>query len=247
MSKGNKLKNVDVFLPCFVDQCYPQTGWNMIKVLEFLGCKVNYPEKQTCCGQPAYNAGFFDEAATVATKFLSDFPKEKYIIMPSASCVGMVRNGYGTLFKQSSHVLEYKRVSKYTYEFTEFLTEVMHLDKLPGSKFPHKVTYHDSCSGIRECGIKQGPRKLLSNVEGIELIEMNGTETCCGFGGTFSVKFDSISTAMTEQKVNNALETGAEYIVSTDWSCLMTMDAYIQKNNLNIKTIHIVDVLASGW
>ncbi|MFD2247340.1 (Fe-S)-binding protein [Pontibacter ruber] len=240
---------VDIFIPCFVDQLFPETGMNMVKVLERVGCEVNYNPNQTCCGQPAFNAGFFDEAREVATKFLDDFSNETshYIVAPSASCVGMVRNAYQDIFVKSSNLVKYRTMQKKVYEFTEFLTDVLGVTSIPGASLPGVYTYHDSCSALRECHIKAGPRALLSNVEGLDLVEMVDNETCCGFGGTFAVKFEAISVAMAEQKVENALATGADYIVSTDSSCLMHLEAYIQKQKKPIRTMHIADVLASGW
>lgn len=244
-----KKNKIDIFIPCFVDQCYPETGFNMVKVLEKLGCKVNYNPNQTCCGQPAFNAGFFDDAKEVAVKFLDDFSNDDkhYVVAPSASCVGMVRNSYNQLFDGSARYLDYKKLQKHTYELSEFLINVLKVEKIEGAKLKAKVTYHDSCSGLRECCIKEGPRKLLKNVDGIELLEMKDNEVCCGFGGTFAVKFEPISVGMAEQKVENALATGAEIIVSTDSSCLMQLDGYIQNKKLPIKVMHLADVLASGW
>lgn len=236
-------------MPCFVDQLFPDTAMNMVKVLEKAGCEVRYNPNQTCCGQPAFNAGFFNEAREVADKFLDDFSSETshYIVAPSASCVGMVRNAYQDIFVKSSKLVKYRAMQKKVYELTEFLTDVMGITRIDGAALPGRYTYHDSCSALRECGIKAGPRELLSNVAGLELVEMEDSETCCGFGGTFAVKFEAISTAMAEQKVDNAIATGADYIVSTDSSCLMHLEAYIQKQNKPIKTMHIADVLASGW
>ena len=237
---------VQLFIPCFVDQLYPQTAFNMVKVLEKACCDVEYNTNQTCCGQPAYNAGFWEDAKKVATKFLKDFEGTDYIVAPSASCVGFVRNYYNTLFENSSLHNNVKDVSKRIFEFTEFLTNVLRIENF-GATLNAKATYHDSCAGLRECKIKEGPRKLLDKVKGLELIEMADNETCCGFGGSFAVKFEAISIAMADQKVNNALNTGAEYIISTDLSCLMHLDGYITKRELPIKTMHIADVLASGW
>ncbi|KAA9036356.1 (Fe-S)-binding protein [Ginsengibacter hankyongi] len=237
---------VQLFIPCFVDQLYPQTAFNMVKVLEKACCDVEYNTNQTCCGQPAYNAGFWEDAKKVATKFLKDFEGTDYIVAPSASCVGFVRNYYNTLFENSSLHNNVKDVSKRIFEFTEFLTNILRIENF-GATLNAKATYHDSCAGLRECKIKEGPRKLLDKVRGLELIEMADNETCCGFGGSFAVKFEAISIAMADQKVNNALNTGAEYIISTDLSCLMHLDGYITKKELPIKTMHIADVLASGW
>jgi len=237
---------VQLFIPCFVDQLYPQTAFNMVKVLEKACCDVEYNTNQTCCGQPAFNAGFWEDAKQVAAKFIKDFEGTDYIVAPSASCVGFVRNYYNTLFENSSLHNNVKDLSKRIYEFTEFLTDVLRIDNY-GAVLDAKATYHDSCAALRECKIKEGPRKLLGKVKGLELIEMADNETCCGFGGSFAVKFESISIAMADQKVNHALNTGAEYIISTDLSCLMHLDGYITKKELPIKTMHIADVLASGW
>ena len=237
---------VQLFIPCFVDQLYPQTAFNMIKVLEKAGCDVMYNTNQTCCGQPAFNAGFWDESRSVAKKFIKDFDSVDYVVAPSASCVGFVKNYYPTLFENSTSLNSVKQLGKRIFEFTAFLTDVLKIENF-GAELIAKATYHDSCAALRECKIKEGPRKLLSFVKGLELVEMNDNETCCGFGGTFSVKFEAISIGMADQKIKNALATGAEYIISTDLSCLMQLQGYITKNDLPLKTMHIADVLASGW
>lgn len=237
---------VQLFIPCFVDQLYPQTAFNMVKVLEMACCDVYYNENQTCCGQPAFNAGFIAECKSVAAKFIQDFDNEDYIVAPSASCVGFVRNYYSQLFENSSQHNVIKNLSGRLFEFTEFLTDVLKIEQF-GAVLNGKAVFHDSCAGLRECKIKEGPRRLLQHVRGLDLMEMDHTETCCGFGGTFAVKFDSISTAMAEQKINNAINTGADHIISTDLSCLMHLQGVIDKRELHIKTMHIADVLASGW
>ncbi|HEY8400117.1 MAG TPA: (Fe-S)-binding protein [Cytophagaceae bacterium] len=239
---------VDIFIPCFVDQVYPNTGMNMVKVLESLGCEVNYIPTQTCCGQPAFNAGFFDEAKDVAVKFVNEFAKNnRYIVAPSASCVGMIRNNYIRLFENSSYLYEYRKVQRNIYEFTEFLVDVLKVTRIEGAELDAVATYHDSCSALRECLIKTGPRQLLKNVRGLKLVEMKDCETCCGFGGTFAVKFEPISVGMAEQKIDNALAAEAEIIISTDSSCLMHLQGYTEKQNKKVKLMHIADVLASGW
>jgi L-lactate dehydrogenase complex protein LldE len=237
--------NIQLFIPCFVDQLYPQTAFNMIAVLEKAGCSVSYNTKQTCCGQPAFNAGFWDEARTVCTKFLKDFSGAEYIVAPSASCVGFVRNYYRKLFENTSYHNDVKAIPENIFEFSEFLVNKLGITKF-GAELVGKATYHDSCAGLRECKIKGEPRKLLQNVKGLEIVEMEDVETCCGFGGTFAVKFSSISIAMAEQKVEHALATGAQYIISTDVSCLMHLQGYIDNKGYNLKTMHIADVLASG-
>lgn len=236
---------VDIFIPCFIDQVYPETGFNMVRILEKLGIGVHYNTNQTCCGQMAFNAGYWDEAKAMGEKFIRDFPNDRYVVSPSASCAGMVRNYYDELFYNTALHNEYRQLKRNMYEFSDFLVNVLKITNI-GAEFPHKVTYHDSCAALREYGIKDEPRVLLNNVKGLELIEMKDTETCCGFGGTFAVKHEPISTAMDEQKVLNAMDTGAEYITSTDSSCLMHQQGYIDKKGLGIKTIHLIDILAAG-
>jgi L-lactate dehydrogenase complex protein LldE len=237
---------VQIFIPCFIDQLYPETAFNMVKVLEKAGCSVVYNTEQTCCGQPAFNAGFREDAREVCIKFLGDFSGTDYIVSPSASCAGFVKNYYPILFLDSAHNKEVKQIAKRIYEFSDFLVNVLKVDQFP-SELYGRATYHDSCAALRECKIKMEPRKLLSNVRGLDLVEMNDVETCCGFGGTFAVKFESISLAMADQKVHHALETGAEFMISTDMSCLMHLDGYIRHKDLPIKTMHLADVLAHGW
>jgi L-lactate dehydrogenase complex protein LldE len=237
---------VQIFVPCFVDQLYPQTAMNMVKILEKAGCEVSYNPNQTCCGQPAFNAGFWEDAKEVCSKFLKDFDSNEIIVGPSASCVGFVKNYYSRLFDNSSVHNEVKAISENIFELSDFLVNKLNVTSF-GAKFPGKATYHDSCAGLRECKIKNEPRQLLANVEGLELTELKDVETCCGFGGTFAVKFGAISAAMAEQKVENALATGAEYLISTDASCLMHLQGYIDGKKYSLKTMHIADVLTSGW
>ncbi len=237
---------VDIFIPCFIDQLYPETGESFVKILKLAGCEVNYNPEQTCCGQPSFNSGYWKETKTLAVKFINDFQSAEIIVSPSASCTGFIKNYYKKLFEEDKSQLEkVNELIPRIFEFSDFL--VNHIKKTEfNAVFPHKVTFHDSCAGLREYGIKTEPRKLLENVKGLELVEMNDTTTCCGFGGTFAAKFHSISTAMTEQKVENALKTGAEYIVTTEASCLMNIQAYINKQKLSIKTIHLADLLSNG-
>jgi L-lactate dehydrogenase complex protein LldE len=218
----------------------------MVKVLEKACCDVAYNTNQTCCGQPAFNAGFWDEARTVCSKFIKDFEGVDYVVAPSASCVGFIRNYYPKLFENSSAHNQVKDLGKRVFEFTEFLTDVLKIENY-GATLQTKAAYHDSCAALRECKIKEGPRRLLSHVKGLELVEMADNETCCGFGGTFAVKFEAISAGMADQKVRNAMDAGAECIISTDLSCLMHLDGYIKQKKLPLTTMHIADVLASGW
>jgi L-lactate dehydrogenase complex protein LldE len=236
---------VDLFIPCFVDQLFPQTAFNMVKVLEKAGCTVNYNPDQTCCGQPAFNAGFRDEAKDVCSKFLKDFSGTNYIVAPSASCVGFVKNYYMKMFENSSVHNDLKDLQKRIFEFSDFMVNVLKVEDL-GAEFNVKATYHDSCAALRECKIKEEPRRLLSKVKGLQLMEMEDVETCCGFGGSFAVKFEPISIGMADQKVINAKNTGAECIISTDMSCLMHLDGYIKNKGINLEVFHIADVLAAG-
>ena len=229
-----------------MDQVYPETGMNMVKILKKFDIAVNFNSNQTCCGQMAFNSGFWDEAKKMGEKFLKDFPNDRPVVGPSASCIGFVRNYYGWLFHNTAFHLEYKQLKKNLYEFTDFLVNELKIEEV-GATFPHVVTYHDSCAALREYGLKDEPRRLLTKVAGLELREMKENDVCCGFGGTFSAKFEPISASMSARKVENALSTGAEYIVSTDSSCLMNLRGYIERQNLPIKTIHIADLLASGW
>ncbi|MDO9154970.1 MAG: (Fe-S)-binding protein [Paludibacter sp.] len=239
--------DIQLFIPCYIDQLYPETGFNVIKILEKAGCTVHYNPEQTCCGQPAFNSGYWSETAALAEKFLNDFPAGMPVVSPSASCTGFISHHYHKVLKDRNDLMEkFALLKPQIYEMTDFLINVLQVENL-GAKFSHSVTFHDSCSALREYGIKDEPRKLLANVEGLELVEMNESDTCCGFGGTFAVKNPHISTAMAENKVRNAIETGAEFIVSTEASCLMNINGYCAKNKLPLKGIHLADILASGY
>lgn len=239
---------VDIFIPCFMDQLYPQVAFNMVKVLEKLDCQVHYNPNQTCCGQPAYNAGYFKDATDVAEKFLDDFStSRRYIVSPSASCVGMVCNSYEDLFRKSLKNRELQEIRSKIHEFSDFVVNVLGVEKVPGSRLDGVATYHDSCSALRECNIKLEPRKLLRNVEGLELREMEETDQCCGFGGTFAVKFEAISVGMSELKLEHAAKVNPDFLISTDSSCLLQMGSVISQKEIPIKPMHLVDVLASGW
>ncbi len=238
--------DVQLFIPCYIDQLYPQTGFNTIKILEKAGCTVHYNANQTCCGQPAFNSGYWDEASALASKFLTDFNADMPIVSPSGSCSSFVIHHYHKILAKNPELLEkHSLLKNKVYELSDFLVNVLKVENL-GASFPHKVTFHDSCSALREYGIKDEPRKLLAQVAGLELIEMEESETCCGFGGTFAVKNAAISTAMADKKTINALATGAEFIISTEASCLMNINGYCSKQKLPIKGIHLADVLASG-
>ncbi len=232
------MKTVSLFVPCYVDQLWPSAAVATVQVLEALGYTVHYPERQSCCGQPAFNAGQAAEARAVmahTAAVFADAPTP--IVMPSASCTGFIRRYYPEQLRRSIEI----------YELVEFLTRIAR-DALPRIKgrFPHTVTYHDSCSALRELHLKEAPRQLLTRLDGLRLVEMADTDRCCGFGGTFAVKFPAISTAMARYKLDRAIETGAEVMVSTDVSCLMHLRAYAQAHAIPIRMMHLAEVLAEA-
>lgn len=231
---------IGLFIPCYIDQFYPEVGLAVVKILKKFGIKFDYPIEQTCCGQPAFNTGYRKEAKILAEKFLKIFSNFDYIISPSGSCVSMVKIFYPELLDKDDITI----ITKKFFELTEFLVNIMNIDST-GAEFDYTVTYHDSCHALRELGLKTEPRILLKNVKKLKLIEMVNSEDCCGFGGTFSVKFPEISVDMTKHKVNYILNSGADFVTSTDQSCLMQIDGYAKKHGINIKTIHIAQILAN--
>lgn len=236
---------VKLFIPCFVDQLYPQVGMNTVKILEKVGCEVEYNDLQTCCGQPAYNAGYMDEARVVSSKFVEDFKGEEYIVAPSGSCVGYVRGCFEELFDKSIFQKDCMKVSSRAYELSEFLVDILKIKDI-GAEFHGKVAYHDACGALRECGIKSQPRELLKHVKGLELVEMKEAETCCGFGGTFAIKYEPISIGMAQTKIQSAAEVKADYMVSTDISCLMHVEGHLKHSGSNLKVKHLADILAAN-
>ncbi|MBO4777011.1 MAG: (Fe-S)-binding protein [Bacteroidales bacterium] len=235
--------DVDVFIPCFVDQLEPEIGKNLVKILEHVGCKVHYNPQQTCCGQPQFNSGYMKESRELAQKFLNDFAGERYIVSPGGSCTGFIKRRYASLFENENDKKAAVQLSNRLFDICDFLVNVLKIEDL-GATFNAKVTVHDSCSALREYGMTTEPRTLLQHVKGLEIVEMEESTTCCGFGGTFSLKQKEISSAMVEQKVRFAQETGAEYITGTEYSCLMNIKAYIDRNNISLKPIHIVNILS---
>ncbi len=237
------MTEVDLFIPCFIDQLYPGIAFDTIKTLEKLNVKTHYNPQQTCCGQPAFNSGYWKHAKLLAEKFFRDFSGERPIVAPSASCTAYIKNYSPELSDVDEFHNQYKQISTQLFELTDFIVNNLNIYDLQ-AEFHAKITYHDACAALREYGIKNEPRILLKHVKGLQLIEMNNSETCCGFGGTFAVKHAAISSAMTEQKVQNALETGAQFIVSTEASCLMNINGYIRKHKLPIQCLHIAEILA---
>ena len=228
-----------------VDQLFPKIGLAMVQVLEELGFTVDFPEAQTCCGQPAFNSGYRDEARDVARHFLDVFETSEVIVAPSGSCAAMVAHHFEELFQRDAAMLaRAQNLARRVWEFSAFLTEVAGVDDV-GARLEDVVTFHDGCHALRELGIRSGPRRLLSRVRGLELREMEPAEECCGFGGTFSVKFAELSGAMARTKVEAIVRTGANTVVSLDPSCLMQIQGAMSRAGLAIRTLHLAEVLAS--
>lgn len=237
------MKKVSLFIPCFVDQLTPEIGLDVARVLRRIGCEIDFPEEQTCCGQPAFNTGYWGDARPLAKRFLRVFGRSEAIVCPSGSCTTMVRNFYPELLAGTALAGEAKSVGNRVFEFSEFLVKVAGASDV-GAYFPHRVAFHDACHGLRELHIKQEPRELLSWVRGLELVEMPRSEECCGFGGTFATKFGMISAAMGETKAGNAEASGAEYLASTDPSCLLHIDGVLRRRTSRVRTIHLAGILA---
>jgi L-lactate dehydrogenase complex protein LldE len=237
------VRKVALFIPCFVDQLLPQIGVDMALVLKRLGCEVVFPAEQTCCGQPASNSGYWREARPLAERFVRIFASAEVVVCPSGSCTTMVRRFYPELLAGTRSAEEAKRLAERVFEFSEFLVNVLRITDT-GARFPHRVTYHDGCHALRELGIREEPRRLLREVRGLELVEMPGSEECCGFGGTFATKFTMISATMGQTKAANAEMVGAEYVTSTDPSCLMHIDGILRRQGSAVRTIHLAGILA---
>ncbi len=237
--------NVSIFVTCVIDQLFPKVGLAMADVLERIGYTVDFPERQTCCGQPAFNSGYHDPAREMARHFLEVFRDADYVVVPSGSCTSMITHHYDEIFQHDPAMLEVAhRTATRVWEFSKFLTEVAKVDNV-GSRFDGSVTFHDSCHALRELGVKAGPRLLLSKVSGLSLHEMDACEECCGFGGTFSVKFPEVSGGMARSKIDSILRTKADTVVATDSSCLMQIQGAIHRAGLPIQTKHLAEILSS--
>jgi L-lactate dehydrogenase complex protein LldE len=235
---------INLLIPCFVDQLFPSVGISVVRIFEKLGHAVDFKESILCCGQPAFNAGFWEESRSIGERVLQALKGEDPVVVPSGSCAAMVKNFYPELFRAKPQAQAAVQLSGRIFEFSSFLVDQLGVTDL-GSRFPAKVTFHDGCHGLRELQVKRQPRLLLERVKGLTLIEMADQTSCCGFGGTFAVKFPMISTAMGETKSASALDTGAEYLVSNDSSCLMHLQGLLSRQNQKLKTIHLAEVLAS--
>lgn len=250
MSTTNRGSNVKVslFITCLVDIFFPQVGESTVKVLKKLGVEIEFPEDQTCCGQPGFNSGFQEDARAIAKRFLSilNQDEDRLIICPSGSCTSMIKVFYKELFKEEPEMIEIvNKVSSRTYELSDFLVNIMKVGDI-GASYKGKVTYHDSCHLLRELKIKDEPRRLIRSVKGVEFIEMNLHDTCCGFGGTFSVKFPDVSASILDEKIENIVKSGADTVVSTDMGCLMQIRGALSRRRIPIKTMHIAELLASS-
>ena len=235
---------VTLFIQCIVDGLYPEVGEAMVKVFSKLGLAMTYPEDQTCCGQPAFNSGFRDEARRAARRFIEIFESAETIVCPSGSCVNMVRNHYPILFENDTEWQNRAvRVGTKTYEFSEFLVDVLNEEDV-GASFDGKVTYHESCHLLRGIGVSRQPRKLIANVKGAEFIEMQDADRCCGFGGAFSIKYADISTAILSDKIKSIEATGADVVVGCDMGCLMNIQGILSKKGSTARVLHIAELLA---
>ncbi|BAU26702.1 L-lactate dehydrogenase complex protein LldE [Aneurinibacillus soli] len=237
---------VSIFITCLSDAIYPRVGEAMSRLLARQGVKLHFPETQTCCGQPAFNSGYWDEARASAKTLLDAFEDSDFVVSPSGSCTGMIHHYYPQLFKDDPAML--KRAEAFiekTYEFSQFLVGVLGVTDV-GAYFPHKVTYHPSCHGSRLLGIKDEPRTLLENVKGMEFVPLPFAEDCCGFGGTFAIKMSEISGAMVEEKANHVLETDAEVLVGMDMGCLMNISGRLSREGKPVRVMHIAELLYEG-
>jgi L-lactate dehydrogenase complex protein LldE len=236
---------VGLFVTCLVDLMRPSIGFAAIRLLEAAGCEVVVPRTQTCCGQPGYNSGDRAAARALAEKVLAEFQDFDYVVVPSGSCAGTIRAHYADLFQGEPLLLDrIRKLAERTYELTDFLVNVVKLEQIPG-RYVGAITYHDSCSGLRELNVKQQPRSLLGKVTGLVLNEMNECEQCCGFGGTFAIKFGDVSAAIAERKCENIEASGATAVVLGDLGCMLNIEGRLRRRgNQTTKVLHVAEVLA---
>ena len=239
---------VSLFITCLVDQLFPGVGRAMVDTLRRLGAEVTFQEAQTCCGQPAFNTGYRGEARAMAEHFIGVFERETadFIVAPSGSCMAMVRNYYGELFhgaEDESWRQRFEPARGRLREYSEFLVNEMGVDDV-GARFAGRVTYHDACHLLRELGVADEPRRLIRAVRDVEFVEMEAPDTCCGFGGTFAVKYAEISCAILDEKLARIERSGAEYVVANDSSCLMQIAGGLSRAGSRVKTLHLAELLA---
>ena len=237
------ITNVSLFCTCIIDQLYPEVGKSVVNVLRQSGCDVDFPINQTCCGQPLYNSGFTQESKKLALKVLNDFEHSNYVIVPSGSCAAMMRNFYLDLFaKDRRNLTRATAFAEKVYEFSEFLVRVLKIEDI-GAKYAGKGTYHPSCHLLREIGEREAPQALLGNVDGLDLVSLPQAEYCCGFGGSFSIKYPHISEAMGIDKAENVMATGADSLISCDMGCLMQIDGLLSRAESTVRIRHISQIL----
>ncbi|WP_374623752.1 (Fe-S)-binding protein [Pandoraea sp.] len=236
---------VGLFVTCLIDMMRPEIGFSTLKLLETAGCEVVIPASQTCCGQPGYNSGERAIARDLAQKFLDEFESFDYVVVPSGSCGGMVKAHYGDLFADDPELMgRYERLRPRVFELTDFLVNVLHIETVPGD-YNGEVTYHDACSGLRELGVKAQPRALLARMPGVKLTEMKDCQACCGFGGTFALKYGDISTAIVDEKCANIAASGAPAVVLGDLGCMLNIEGRLRRTgDTKTRVLHIAQVLA---
>ncbi|HPB02929.1 MAG: (Fe-S)-binding protein [Bacteroidales bacterium] len=236
---------VSVFIPCLTDQFKPETAQNLYKVLRHLGVEIHYPEQQTCCGLLAYNAGHWDEARLAGEKFIHEFVSERYVIMPSAACAHMVKNNYNRFFYNTSLHLEYKKLQTKVFELSDFLMNILHVSAWKG-KFKAKVMLHVESSAKIDYKLREEPLQLMKMIEGVQLVGANQNKSDCGFGGVFSVMYSQLSAQIALDELKTALAAGAEYIITTETSCVLQLESVAAKHGLEIKIMTITDLLAES-
>jgi L-lactate dehydrogenase complex protein LldE len=237
-------KRVGLFVTCLVDLFRPNVGFAAVKLLEQAGCTVDVPAAQTCCGQPAYNSGDRKDTKAIARQVIEAFDDFEHVVAPSGSCAGMISHHYPALFADEPEWAQRAhRLAARTHELVSFLTDILGVGSVDAS-YAGTVTYHDSCSGLRELGVQAQPRRLLASVDGLHLREQNEANVCCGFGGTFCIKYPDISNKMVEAKAANIVATGAETLLAGDMGCLMNMAGKLQRDGAAIRVRHVAEVLA---
>ena len=245
MSSSEEKQRIHLFISCLVDNFFPEVGEAMLRVLSGMGMEIEFPQNQTCCGQPAFNSGHRQEAEKVARHFLDVFgDADEAIVCPSGSCVSMVKNYYKELFHDDPEALSRaERISSSIYEFSEFVFQRKETLSL-NSAYRGRVTFHDSCHALRELGISSQPRELIESLNGVELVEMKMADACCGFGGTFSIKYPEVSKSMLQEKTDSIVNSGADAVVSTDMGCLMNIKGFVSRKKLPVKVLHLAELLA---
>lgn len=237
---------VSLFVTCLIDQLCPNVGVATVEVLRRAGCEVTFDDRQTCCGQPAFNTGYRSEAVKFTKRFIEIFEESDsdVIVSPSGSCTAMVKHFYELFPEDESWRTRAEAIAAKTYEFSSFLVNILKIEDV-GAKFQGRLTWHDACHGLRDLKIKDEPRKLLQNVAGAEFVEMPNADDCCGFGGTFSVKYPEISVAILDNKIESIERSNVEAVISCDSSCLMQIGGRLSRNGSKVKAMHIAEILAS--